>query len=186
MKLNDGLKALGAEYAVKYADLAAKIAGHAAQAADKAGKAKEAKATVWGDFKTALTLASEAGHTVTALRVGLEIACIEADIAPGTFRSYVATVADLYADVIDEEKEFTLEQATAISIADARKRYKTETPMQMMHAKLKEAIKDWDETQMALLLSLVADINGETAEATDEAADEGEAEQDEVRTGTDG
>lgn len=184
MKLNDGLKALGAEYAVAYADLAAKIAGHAAQAADKAGKAKDAKATVWGDFKTALTLASEAGHTVTALRVGLEIACIEADIAPGTFRSYVATVGDLYTDVMDEEKEFTLEQATAISIADARKRYKTETPLQAMHAKLKEAIKDWDETQMALLLSLVADINGEQGEQEEEQNEE--EQQEEPRTGTDG
>lgn len=186
MKLNDGLKALGAEYAVAYADLAAKIAGHAAQAADKAGKAKDAKATVWGDFKTALTLASEAGHTVTALRVGLEIACIEADIAPGTFRSYVATVADLYTDVLDEEKEFTLEQATVISIADARKRYKTETPVQMMHAKLKDAIKDWDAEQLAILLSLVADINGDAAKKDDEGTDEGEETQDEARTGTDG
>lgn len=179
MKLNDSLKALGAEYAVTYAELAAKIAGHVAKRDAKAAEAKEAKSTVWGDFKSALTLAHDAGHTVTALRVGLEIACTEADIPAGTFRSYVATVGDLYADVLAET--LSIADATALSIADARKRYKVETPEEAMRAKLKEAIKDWDAEQLGVLLSLVADINGEAAETAEESE-----ETEEARTGTDG
>lgn len=183
MKLNDSLKALGAEYAGTYASLAAKIAGHAAQAAAKAGAAKVAKGNVWADFKSALELAQEAGHTATALRVGLEIACIEADIPAGTFRSYVATVGDLYADIVAEK--LTMEQATGLSIADARKRYKVETPADAMRAKLMEAVKTWDADQLAVLLSICDDINGEKGGEGEGEEEQEEGEQ-ELLTGTNG
>lgn len=169
MKLSNetmtALAAAGQAYAAPYAHLAATLATAIGSAKTQAETAKGAKQTVWDGFKSAMGIAAENGHNAAALRAGLEIACINAGIPSGSFRGYVGTIGNLYADVLKPEGEaghIALSAAVALSVKDARDRYKPEpTNLEKLHAKLAAAVKDWNEEEMALLLSIVDDMTPE-------------------------
>lgn len=160
-------QAQAAAYAAPYLTLAESLARNIAAADTVKGK-------VWDGFKSALEVASEAGHTPTALRAGLEIACTEAEIPAGSFRGYIGTIGNLYADI--KADKLSLDDALALSVADARKRYKVEpvlTDVQKLQKHIAEGIKDWTAEQLAVLASIVDDMQPQV---------EPEAETEEVET----
>ena len=162
--------------AVPYAALARRLATAITAATAQSAVAKEEKVTVWGTFKEAIKAAQDVGHSVTALRAGLEVACTEAGIPSGSFRGYITTVGNLYSDVLDEL--LTVEEVQAMSIADARKLYKVEKELSNLD-KLRKALidgtADWNEAELATLVSIVADSNAERVPAVEEVETEQEA-----------
>lgn len=173
------LASAGEAYAGAYQPLAIDLANRIAAGKSQADKAKGTKQTVWDGFKSALAIAEKEGHTETALRVGLEIACENAGIPSGSYRSYVVTVGNLFHDV--KAGELTSEQVEAMTVKEARDRYKPEpTPLEAARAKLIEDTKDFDLEQLSLLLSIVQDVKGTTVEELVEAAAVIEQEQPEA------
>ena len=154
-------------YAGVYRPLATTLALNIAAAENSKGK-------VWSGFRDAISLALEAGHTTGALRAGLEIACIAAEIPAGTFRGYIGTVGNLHADVVAGNLD--AETAAVISVADARKRYQKEkvlTDAEKLQKHIADGIKDWTAEQLALLASIVDDMQPEVEaeESGDDTAD---------------
>lgn len=167
------LASAGEAYAGAYQALATSLANTIAAGKTQADKAKGTKGTIWEGFKSALSIAEKEGHTETALRVGLEIACENAGIPSGSYRSYVVTIGNLFHDV--KAGELTNEQVEAMTVKEARERYKAPpTELEQMRAKLVEDTKDFTVEQFGLLLSIVSDVKGD---GTDEAADTAETEQ---------
>lgn len=163
------LASAGEAYAGAYQPLAIDLANRIAASKTQTDKAKGTKQTVWDGFKSALAIAQENGHTETALRVGLEIACENAGIPSGSYRSYVVTVGNLFHDV--KAGELTGEQVEAMTVKEARDRYKAPpSELEQMRAKLIEDTKDFTVEQFGLLLSIVSDVRGDAdTAATDEA-----------------
>lgn len=158
-----------------YITLAKSIATAMTAAGVKAEASKEGRKTVWNAFKDALTIASTNGHNVSTLRVGLEIACSEAGIPAGSFRSYLGTTANLYSDVT--EGKLTLADAQGMTIKDARDRYKPEpSEADKLRSRLHEAVKAYDEEQMRLVLDIL-EINpsGEEKKETESKQEEKQA-----------
>lgn len=176
------LAAAGEAYASPYAHLAAELATSMSAAKAQTDRAKAERTSVWDGFKSAMSIALENGHSAAALRAGLEIACTNAGIPAGSFRGYVGTIGNLYADVCKaegEEGHLALEAALEISVKDARERYKPEpSNLEKLRKALAERTKDWNEEELAVLLSIVDDTNADKApKTTEEEASEEEVEQ---------
>lgn len=174
MKLSKDIQAAlmadAAQYSQPYAALAASIARDVA----KAGAAKQ---SLWASFKDALSIAANSGHTVTALRIGLEVACSEAEVPAGSFRSYVGTIANMHGAIVAEQ--LTLADAREMSVADAREKYadkKPKTDLQLAKERLHNAMKDWTAAQIVALAEVAEEAN-EAAKLPEEGSEEGEEQQ---------
>lgn len=174
MKLSKDIQAAlmadAAQYSQPYAALAASIARDVA----KAGAAKQ---SLWASFKDALSIAANSGHTVTALRIGLEVACSEAEVPAGSFRSYLGTVANMHGAIVAEQ--LTLADAREMSVADAREKYadkKPKTDLQLAKERLHNAMKDWTAAQIVALAEVAEDANETAAEAAAPAEPEEQQE----------
>ena len=111
------------------------------KAATKAGS--EQSANLWDTFKMSLSIAHGANMDAGALRLGLAVACTEANVPAGSFRSYVGTIGNMYADVIGGG--IGLNDALAMTIKDARERYQDaeKKALREARARLAEETKDW-------------------------------------------
>lgn len=138
--------------AAPYRAIAIAIATAVAAQAVHEGKLKVEKVSLWSAFKDALSVAATAEHSPSALRMGLEVACNEADVPGGSFRSYAGTVSSMAQDIADGT--LTLADALAMPIVDARNRYKEVTPLQAAKTALLAAIADWTPEQVVLLAEL--------------------------------
>jgi hypothetical protein len=138
--------------ALPYEELAKSIA--LAVEAQKAhtGKAKEERNSLWGAFKRALSIGLAAGHNVSALRVGLEVACEEQKVPQGSIRSYINTIENMYREV--QEEKLTLIAAEKLSIADARKRYRVVSDDEKVRRDLLDVVKGWKAEEIAALITL--------------------------------
>jgi len=141
-------------YAQPYVGIAKKAAQTAAEGSAASTQARKARESLWGTFKTALSAAQAAGHSPATMRLGLEIACTDAEVPGGSFRSYVATLADLLGDI--QNGKLALSEAEGLSIGDARKRYRVVTPYDASVARLMDAIKDWTPEEVQELVMLAS------------------------------
>jgi hypothetical protein len=150
--------------AVPYEALAKQIA--IAVEAQKAHgqKAKEERTNLWGAFKQALSIGMTEGHTVSALRVGLEVACEENKVPGGSIRSYINTIENMYREVA--EGTLTLTAAEKLSIADARKRYRVVSDAEKVRSELLDVVKNWkvDEVQALIAVARAEADEDEVAE----------------------
>lgn len=171
-----------------YVELALKIAQHTEEVGTVSKAVKEAKGGIWGAFKSAMATASEAGHNASALRLGLALACTEAGMKPGTFRSYVMTVGDIWAEAHDGvlpkgiETAITIEEAAKLSIGDARKRYKVLSQKEQLLADITAKLKEMDESALTDVLLLLSDDAEQDEEMTEQDDDAGTL----AATGTEG
>lgn len=146
-----------------YVALAAKVGAGAVVLTQAKEAADGARKGLWSEFKGALSLAMAAEHSPATMRMGLEIACTEAEVPAGSFRSYVGTLANLLTDI--QAEALTLAEAEALSIADARKRYKAApTELEKAKALLLAAIENWSATEVNNLATLAAGKAQEDAE----------------------
>lgn len=139
-------------FATPYRALAAQIKTVMDESASLAETAKENRTTTWDIFKQALAIAAEEGHTQLALRVGMEIACDQAGVPGGSFRSYLSTVVNLYEDI--QEGNLTLKDATDMTITAARALYRVVTPAQEARAALLEAVASWTPDEVMVLVAV--------------------------------
>jgi uncharacterized protein (UPF0335 family) len=156
---NAAIAAQCAALAGPYNALASHLA--TALAANKAhgDKLKTERATLWDQFKSAIDVAQENGHDPSAMRAGLEIACVSAGIAPGSFRGYVSTVENLAVDLA--EGNLTREEVASIAVADARARYFDDAKKELVAARqaLATATEGWTAENIRKLATLAADIS---------------------------
>lgn len=144
-------------------------------------KAQAGKLTLWDSFKAAMRIAVESHHTAEALRDGLSLACAEAEIPAGSYRSYVATTADLFALV--KADKIDINKASGLKIKEARELVMSPDKKQLaaLKARFAELTADYTAEQWSDLITLLApeavpaDGEGESEEAVDAP-----------RTGTDG
>ena len=166
MKLNkdmqNALMAQAADKALPYRTLAAAVAQGVATVAAHAERTKGERKGLWATFRSALNAAHDAGHSATDLRVGLTIACNEAEVPAGTIRSYVGTLANMQADV--NAGTLPLAEALELSIEKARERYPADTEA----AKLKAARA---EVADAVKLCTVAELKELALELRDRYAE---------------
>lgn len=159
MKLNKELQAIAAERLMaEAADAAAPFRSLAneirsiAQAKGNANTATtNANESLWGAFKSALSIAHDAGMSASSMKLGLAVACAEADVPAGSYRSYVATVSDMLADV--NGGGITIEAALLMKVKDAREKYQdaAKKARREANARLTEATKDWTTAQVNAL-----------------------------------
>lgn len=155
--LAEQVKAQMAAVSAPYRALANTLAAELVEVGTLATGVKEKRGGVWAGFKRAATIAQEAGHNSSTMRAGLEIACNDAGIPSGTFRGYVSTLEKLKADV--DDGSLTMADLTAISIADARKRYKEPpTEKDQAVAALNKAVEKWTPEQVRLLVEYAETI----------------------------
>lgn len=152
------LAAQGELLAKPYATIAEAIATGIAAAKVHGDKAKSERSTVWDGFKSAMTTALNEGHNSSAMRCGLEIACVNASIPAGSFRGYISTIESLFEDVTAGKT--TLEAATAISVKDARELYQSDEKKALAaaRAKLTAATEGWSAENLNKLAELAATI----------------------------
>ena len=81
------LLSLAADAAKPYNSLAQTIGTQFTVAKAASEKATAERTSVWSLFRDALSVAAEAGHSASQLRVGMETACLSANIPAGSFRS---------------------------------------------------------------------------------------------------
>ena len=171
-----------AVYAIPYKPVSAAVAMSLAAVKAHQDKVKEERTNVWKNFKDALDVAATAGHTVSAMRVGLALACDEVGIPEGSFRSYLSTVTNLYADIMDPDNErgtLTLAQAKAMSIQEARKRFAAPpSDIQRARQELAQLTADWTPEQLQALVTMArGEVEDEVIEVVEKAAhDHAEAE----------
>lgn len=136
-------------------------------------KAQEGKRTLWDSFKAAMKIAVESHHTAEALRDGLSLACAEAEIPTGSFRSYVATTADLFALVKAEKLD--LSKATGLKIKEARELVMPADKKQLaeLKARFAELTAEYTAEQWVDLITLIAPAAADTGDSEGEA-EEGE------------
>ena len=139
-------------FATPYRTLAAQIKQSMEEAGSLADQQKENRASTWDMFKQALGIASAENHTQLALRVGMEIACDQAGVPGGSFRSYLSTVVNLYSDI--KEGNLSLKEAQELSIAQARALYRVVTPVQEARNALLEAVSAWSPEEIMVLVTL--------------------------------
>lgn len=152
-------------------------------------KAKGERTSLWNGFKRALSIAASVGHSPTTLRIGLEVACEQNGVPGGSFRSYVNTVVSLFTDI--NEGNISLADAEKLTITDARKRYRTVSPVQEARQNLMAAIADWTPEEIGVLTSIalgeadddeIAEVQETAVKHAEEAAAQAQAEQgEEVR-----
>lgn len=163
-------------FAIPYKALCGELSAIAhAQAARDAASRRD-RATLWDTFKKALNIAANSGHSVESMRMGLELACSEAGIPGGSFRSYVNTLGQLFEDVL--RARITVEEATALSISDARARYRVITPVDKVRRALAEATRDWNANELSALLNVAQGQTDEEVIETIEQAAEAHANDD--------
>lgn len=152
------LAAQASALAGPYQAIAKQIATGLSATKTHANKAKTERTTVWDGFKSAMTVALNEGHNHGALRVGLEVACVEAGIPAGSFRGYISTIESLFSDV--EAGKFTLEHATGISVKDARELYQSDEKKALAAARkaLADATEGWNAVNLLKLAELAATI----------------------------
>lgn len=167
---NQALLAAAAATARPYQGLASHIANGLLAAKSEAEKGKAVKQSVWAMFKSAIAIAAENQHGPGTMRAGLEIACLEAKVPAGSFRAYVSTVESLYTDL--QAGNLTAEEVAEISVADARKRYRTESEDQKARAELAATIKDWSAEEIRLLNEYAKEISARADGDTEEEAEE--------------
>ena len=183
------------ELARPYAELAQELAKGFKTIKGLQDKLATAKGGLWSGFKQALALGMAAGHTAGNINVGLKVACEEAKVPSGSFRSYGPTIGKMYGEIVDGT--LTLAEAENMSIADARARYKKEKvevtadsdadtsgeaqaaanvstaePANPLLASVMDRVKDWDDASLTMLLSIIADIEEQATaeELLEEAA----------------
>jgi hypothetical protein len=139
-------------FATPYRALAEQIKSVMDESASIAETAKENRATTWDTFKQALAIASAEGHSQLALRVGMEIACDQAGVPGGSFRSYLSTIVNLYEDI--QEGELTLKDAQDMTITAARALYRVITPAQEARSALLEAVASWTPEEVMVLVAV--------------------------------
>lgn len=124
-------------------------------------------ASLWDKFKTALSIAHEAGMSANSLKLGLAVACAEADVPTGSYRSYVSTVASMLADV-NSASDTTIVEALALTIQQAREKYQDAEvkALREARARLAEVTKSYTADQLDDLV----------AQLTPAAEGEGEGE----------
>lgn len=174
------------ELARPYAELAMELAKSFKKQKNLTDQLATVKGGLWGGFKQALALGMAAGHTASNINVGLKVACEEAKIPSGSFRSYGPTLGNMYAEII--AGTLTLSEAENMSIADARKRYRKvkveqtaetvaepDAPAESvqaitnpMLASVMEKVKDWDEASLAMLLSIIDDLEEQASQEAQE------------------
>ena len=186
------------ELARPYAELAQELAKGFKTIKSLQDKHATEKGGLWSGFKQALALGMAAGHTAGNINVGLKVACEEAKVPSGSFRSYGPTIGKMYAEI--EAGTLTLAEAENMSIADARARYKKEKvevtadtdadtsgdalengagdnvsttePANPLLASVIDKVKTWDDASLTMLLSIIADIEEQATaeEQLEEAA----------------
>lgn len=186
------------ELARPYAELAQELAKGFKTIKGLQDKLATAKGGLWSGFKQALALGMAAGHTAGNINVGLKVACEEAKVPSGSFRSYGPTIGKMYGEIVDGT--LTLAEAENMSIADARARYKKEkvevtadagadtsgdvlengaesnlsiaAPANPLLASVIDRVKGWDDASLTMLLSIIADIEEQATaeEQLEEAA----------------
>jgi hypothetical protein len=163
------LSQLAADYAAPYRSIAATLATIAGAKAKLGEKVTEQAFSLWEGFKQGLDVAIAADHSPNAVRVGFAVACEEAGIPSGSFRSYVATIGSMYAEV--QTGTLTREDALLMKIKDARERYQDAEKKALREAKsrLEAAVKGYTVAQLDELTEYVKLVNAE-AKAAAEAA----------------
>lgn len=170
----DSLKAVG----TAYEPLAGRIALAVAVAKGAADAAKSERESVWTLFKGAVAVGVTAKHSPEAMRAGLEYACTVAGIPAGTLRGYASTVENLYRDRLafkaakgkTAQVGLSQSEVDAISVADARKRYKAApTAAEQARTRIAEAIKEWTVEQLTLLETIIAESAATPATGEQEA-----------------
>jgi hypothetical protein len=170
MKLNkEMLSALAADYALPYRELANQIGLIAAQKSTLANGVNEANFGLWDGFKKGLDVAIAADHSPTAIRVGFAVACEEAGIPAGSFRSYVATIGNMYADI--QAGSLEREVALLMKVKEARERYQDADKKALREAKarLEAATKGWTVAQLDELSEYAGLVNEERKAQADAA-----------------
>lgn len=184
MSTNVDKKVTALELAQPYAALALDIAKGMKQVKSLTDKLATSKGGVWGGFKQAISIGMAASHSLANIKAGLAVACEEAKIPSGSYRGYIGTIGHLYTDIL--AGNMTIAEAEALSVADARKRYRvvksepaatgetgegvgseeTETAganvseENELLATIVARIKDWDSVSLALLLETLDDVEG--------------------------
>lgn len=164
--------AQAADAAAPYRTLAGEI-GIIVGAKAKAGeRVTEAGENLWGKFKSALDIGLSADHSADNIAVGLTVACEEAGVPGGSYRTYIGTIRSMYADVLrgEEAGGLSRENALLMKIKDARQRYMAadKKAMAEARARLAEATKGWTAAQVDDLTDYVKLCN-EEAKAKAEA-----------------
>lgn len=147
-----------------YRSLAVKIANTVAAGKKIGEKAKEGRQSLWDNFKAAIVVASEAHHSAAAMTDGLSLACDEAKVPAGSYRSYVATASALLAKV--STGTLTVEAAKALTITNARQLVMTGEAKQLaeLQKRFKELTKEYGAAEWAALIELIAPEQGEETE----------------------
>ena len=156
---NAALMAHAEAMAAPYNALAAHLATGMAGLKAHGDKLKGERSSIWDQFKSAIDVAQENGHNPEAMRAGLEIACLNAGIASGSFRGYVSTVENLARDLT--EGNITREEVKDIAVADARARYFDDEKKELLAARqaLATATEGWTAENIRKLATLAADIS---------------------------
>lgn len=151
MLLSEALgKASG--FAIPYKALCGELHAIVTSQQERADAAKKDKASLWDTFKKALDIAIDSGHSVSAMRIGLELACSDATIPGGSFRSYVNTLAQLFEDIL--QAKLTAEEARKLSIGDARARYRVVTPVEQVRRELLSVVGEWTADELKALVCI--------------------------------
>lgn len=172
------LAASGEVYAAPYLALAEGIARSLEATKVQRTALTQVRTTTWDSFKQALSIAATSGHTATALRVGMEIACSEAGIPSGSFRSYVNTIGSLYADIM--EGKLTLAAAEVLSVADARARYKVApelTEKQKAQRELDALVENWQPDEIRAVIAMATTMPAAQRERDRIAAEQAKADE---------
>jgi hypothetical protein len=160
--------AQAADAAAPYRTLAGEI-GIIVGAKAKAGeRVTEAGENLWGKFRSALDIGLSADHSADNIAVGLTVACEEAGVPGGSYRTYIGTIRSMYAEVL--AGGLSREDALLMKIKDARQRYMAadKKAMAEARARLAEATKGWTAAQVDDLTDYVKLCN-EEAKAKAEA-----------------
>lgn len=139
-------------FAIPYKALCSELSAISRAMAERAEQGRKDRLNLWDTFKKALAIAANSGHSVESMRLGLELACNEAQIPGGSFRSYVNTLGQLYNDVL--RGELKIEEAIGLSIGDARARYRVVSPAAKLRQELVEVTRDWTPDELAALINL--------------------------------
>lgn len=151
MLLADAMsKATG--FAIPYKALCAELSAITKAQQARAEAARKDRVSLWDTFKKALSIAANSGHSVESMRMGLELACNEAEIPGGSFRSYVNTLGQLYNDIL--KGTLPLDDAMGLTIGDARARYRVVSPVDKLRRELAETTKEWTADELAALINL--------------------------------
>lgn len=163
-------------YAVPYKPIAEQLAATLNDINEAQERIKQSRVSVWQLFKDSLSVAVSAGHTVQAFKVGMTLACNQAEIPDGSVRSYLATASSLYEDIMNPDNPrgtLTLAQVMEMAVADARKRFSPPpTEEQQARRALQELTADWSPEQLSALVEIAkGHVEPEIVETVEKAAE---------------